>query len=87
MDVKLGPKREEMVGGWRRLHNGELLNFYDLPDIIRVIKSRRMRRAEHIAHMGEMRMYTFWSENQQERNHSEDLDIDGMIILECISWK
>jgi hypothetical protein len=38
-----GPKREEVAGGWRRLHNEELHNFYPSPNIIRVIKSRRMR--------------------------------------------
>jgi hypothetical protein len=38
-----GPKREEVVGGWRRLHNEELHNLYASPNIIRVIKSRRMR--------------------------------------------
>jgi hypothetical protein len=38
-----GPKREEVAGGWRRLHNEELHNLYASPNIIRVIKSRRMR--------------------------------------------
>jgi hypothetical protein len=38
-----GPKREEVVGGWRTLHNEELHNLYDSSNIIRVIKSRRMR--------------------------------------------
>jgi hypothetical protein len=37
-----GPKREEVVGGWRRLHNEEIHNLYTLPHIIRVMKSRRM---------------------------------------------
>jgi hypothetical protein len=40
-----GPKREEVAGGWRRLHNEELHNLYASPDIVRVIKSRRMRCA------------------------------------------
>jgi hypothetical protein len=40
-----GPKREEVAGGWRRLHNEELYNLYTSPNIIRVIKSRRMRWA------------------------------------------
>jgi hypothetical protein len=38
-----GPEREEVAGGWRRLHNEELHNLYTSPDIIRVIKSRRTR--------------------------------------------
>jgi hypothetical protein len=49
------PKREEVVGGWRRLHNEELHNLYTSPKIIRVIKSRRIRWAEHLTRMGEMR--------------------------------
>jgi hypothetical protein len=44
-----------VVGGWKILHNEELHNLYALQNIIRVIKSRRMRWAEHIAQMGEMR--------------------------------
>jgi hypothetical protein len=43
------------MGGWRKLHNEELHNLYSSPDIIRVIKSRRMRWAGHVARMGEKR--------------------------------
>jgi hypothetical protein len=50
-----GPKMEEMSGGWRRLHNEELHYLGLLPNIIRVIKSVRMRWARHVACMGEMR--------------------------------
>jgi len=46
-----GPKRKEVIGGWRRLHNEELHKFYASPNIIRVIKFRRIRRAEHVARM------------------------------------
>jgi hypothetical protein len=42
----LGPKRDEVIGGWRKLHNEELHNLYCLPSIIRIIKSRRMRWGE-----------------------------------------
>jgi hypothetical protein len=49
-----GPKREEVAGGWRRLHNEELRNLYASPNIIREIKSRRIRRG-HVAHTEEMR--------------------------------
>jgi hypothetical protein len=46
-----GPKREE-DGSWRKLHNDELHNLYSSPNIVRVIKSRRMRWAGHVARMG-----------------------------------
>jgi hypothetical protein len=46
------PKREEMAGGWRRLHNEELHNFYISPSIIRLTKSRRIRWAGIVAWMG-----------------------------------
>jgi hypothetical protein len=43
-----GPKREEVEGGWKRLHNEELYNLYTSPFIIRVIKSRRMKWTGHV---------------------------------------
>jgi hypothetical protein len=43
------PKRDEVTGGWRKLHNGELHDLYSLPSIITMIKSRRMRWAGHVA--------------------------------------
>jgi hypothetical protein len=46
------PKRNEVTGGWRKLHNEELHNFYSSPCIIRMIKSRRMRWTWHVAGMG-----------------------------------
>jgi hypothetical protein len=49
-----GPKREE-DGSWKKLHNDDLHNLYSSPNIVRVIKSRRMRWAEHVARMGEGR--------------------------------
>jgi hypothetical protein len=49
-----GPKREEDVS-WRKLHNDELHSLYSSPNIVRVIKSRRMRWARHVARMGEGR--------------------------------
>jgi hypothetical protein len=48
-----GPKRNEMTGEWRKLHNEELHNLYSSPDIIREVKSKRMRWARHVARMGE----------------------------------
>jgi hypothetical protein len=50
-----GPKRDEVTGGWRKLHNEELRDLYSSPSIIRIIKSRRMRWAGHVARMGEKR--------------------------------
>jgi hypothetical protein len=44
-----GPKRDEVTGGWRKLHNEELRNLYSSPSIIRIIKSRRMRWVGHVA--------------------------------------
>jgi hypothetical protein len=45
--------RDGVTGGWRKLHNEELHNFYSTPSIIRIIKSRRMKWAGHVARMGE----------------------------------
>jgi hypothetical protein len=47
-----GPKGDEVTGGWRKLHNEELHNLYSSPNIIRMIKSRRMRWTGNVAGMG-----------------------------------
>jgi hypothetical protein len=47
-----GPKRDEVTGDWRKLHNEELRNFHSSPSIITIIKSMRMRWAVHAARMG-----------------------------------
>jgi hypothetical protein len=44
-----GPRRDEVTGGWRKLHNEELRYLYSSPSMIRIMKSRRMRRAGHVA--------------------------------------
>jgi hypothetical protein len=54
-----GPKRGEMAGGWRELHNEELHTLYSSPNVIRMIKSRRMRWVWHVACMGEECMQGF----------------------------
>ena len=50
-----GLKRDEVTGEWRKLHNEELNDLYSLPNTVRVVKSRRMRWAGHVARMGEDR--------------------------------
>jgi hypothetical protein len=50
-----GPKRDEVTGEWRKLHEEELSDLYSLLNIVRVVKSRRMRWAGHVARMGEGR--------------------------------
>ena len=62
-----GPKRNEVTGEWRKLHNKELNNLYS-PSIVRVIKSRRMRWAVHVARMREGRIvYTVLVEKPEDR--------------------
>jgi hypothetical protein len=58
-----GPRRDEVTGNWRKLHNEELHNLYSLPNIIRMIKSRRTRWAGHEWGRRGMRI-VFWWESQ-----------------------
>jgi hypothetical protein len=51
----IGPKRDEVTGEWRKLHNEELSDLYSLPNMVRAVKSRRMRWAGHVARLGEGR--------------------------------
>jgi hypothetical protein len=78
-----GPKREQVAGSWKRLHNEELRNLYDSPYIIRVIKPRKMKVTGHVARMGEMiNSYIFFIRKSEGKRPSEDLGIDGKVILE-----
>jgi hypothetical protein len=77
-----GPKRDEATGEWRRLHNEELNDLYSSPNIIRVIKSRRMRWAGNVTPMGKSEVSTgFWWGDLRERDHLGDQGVDGKIIL------
>jgi hypothetical protein len=59
-----GPKRDEVTGDWRELHNEELHKLYSSPNIIRMIKSRRMRWAGHVARIGDKKIHIgYWWES------------------------
>jgi hypothetical protein len=66
----VGSKRDEVTGGWRKLHNEELHNLYSSPNVIRMIKTRRIRWASHVARIG------YWWE--------EDQYVGGWILLKWI---
>jgi len=55
---EFGPKRNEVTRQWRKLYNEELRDFYSLPNIVRVVKLRRMRWARHVVHLGEGKVCT-----------------------------
>ena len=79
-----GPKRDKVTGEWRKPHNEELNYLYSSPNIVRVIKSRRMRWTGYIARMSERRgVYRVLVRNLRERDHLEDQGVDVRILL---SW-
>jgi hypothetical protein len=64
-----GPKGNEVTGGYRKLHNEELHNLYSSISIIGMIKSRRIRRKDHVARMGRKEMHVgYWWESQKEED-------------------
>jgi hypothetical protein len=72
-----GPKRDEVTGEWRRLHNKERYALYSSPSIIRMNKSRRLRWAEHVAHIRRVELHIgFEWGNLREGDNLEDPDID-----------
>jgi hypothetical protein len=80
-----GPKREE-DGSWRKLHNDEFHSLYSSPNVVRVIKSRRMRWAGHVARMGREEVFIgFWLGGPKAREHWEDLGVSGRITLRWTS--
>ena len=81
----LGPNREEVTGEWRKLHNEDL---YCSPNIFWMIKSRRMRLAEHVARMGVRKgVYRVLWRNLREREHLQSLGLGRIIILKWIFRK
>jgi hypothetical protein len=80
--------KDEVTGGWRKLHSDELHGLYSSPSIIRAIKARRMRWAEHVARMVEARgAYNMLIGKPERGNHWEDLGVDGRITLRWILGK
>jgi hypothetical protein len=79
----LGPKRDEVTGEWRKLHKEELTDlYYCSPNIVRVIKSRRMRWTGHVARMGDRRgVYRVLVGKPEGKKHLEDPVVDGRILL------
>jgi hypothetical protein len=78
-----GPKRDEVTGQWRKLHNEELHNLYSSSDIVRHIKSRRMRWAGHVAGMGEGRkVFRVLLGKSRERDYLKDQGLDSRMGLE-----
>jgi hypothetical protein len=76
-----GPKREE-DGSWRKFHNDELHSLYSSLNIVRVIKSRRMRWAGHVVRMGEGRgVYRVLVGGPKARDHWENLGVGGRTAL------
>ena len=82
-----GLKREDVTGEWGKLHNEELNDLYSSPNVVLVIKLRRMRWAGHVARMEGEVSTRFWWGNLRERDHWGDQDIDGRIILRWIFRK
>jgi hypothetical protein len=83
-----GPKRDEATGEWRKLHNEELNDLYSLPNIFRVLKSRIVRWAGHVARRKTegVHIYFLWG-HLRERAYLQDLRLDGRIILKWIFMK
>jgi hypothetical protein len=78
ISIYLGLGGREVTGEGGRLHKFEFYDLYSSTNIIRVIKSRRMKWAEHVARMGEGEAHTrLWSGDMKERNHLENLGVDG----------
>jgi len=83
-----GHKRNEVTGEWRKLHNEELRDLYSLPNIVRVVKSRRMSLAGHVARMGEGRgVHKILVGKPEGKRPMGRPRVDGRIILRWIFGK
>ena len=83
-----GPKRDEVIGQWRKLHNEELNNLYCSPNFVRAIKSRRMRWTGHVARMGDRRgVYKVLVGKLMERDNLGEPGVNGRIKLRWIFRK
>jgi len=77
-----GPKKDEVTGDRRKLYNEELNDLYSSPNIVRLIKSRRMRQEGHVARMEREEVHAeFWWEGLRDRDRLEDPGVGGRIIL------
>jgi hypothetical protein len=77
-----GPKRDEVTGEWRKLHSEKLRDLYSSPNIIRMMKWRRMRWTWYVAQIGKGgTRIDYWWKSQRERDHWEDADLGGWILL------
>jgi hypothetical protein len=77
-----GPKRDEVLGGWKKLYNQELHDLYSSPSITRIIKSRKVRSAGHVAQMWKNRNTYRLLVGKPEGK--DDQDVGGYVKLRCI---
>ena len=83
-----GTKVDEVTAEWRKLHNEELNDLYCSSNIVRVIKSERMRWEGYVAGTGRAEVHAlFWWRTPKERDHLEDPDVGGRVILRWIFRK
>jgi hypothetical protein len=85
LKIIFGPKKDEVIGGWRKLHNEELHNLYLSPSVIRIIKWGTIRWAGHVTQIGRTGLRIgFWWKSRKEGDHWKQLALGGRIILEWI---